>query len=82
MKADLMKAIRFMCAECMGFEDITNGIKGCTAPACPLFPFRLSKDPSPHDRMPAYQIDAFEWAGKRKTQERDAWTGEKGFIAQ
>ena len=38
-----MKAIRYMCVECMGF-DYTE-IDGCTSPNCPLFPYRYGKRP-------------------------------------
>jgi len=31
------KAIKFMCMECVGWEDDP---KDCTSPLCPLFPFR------------------------------------------
>lgn len=31
-------AMRAFCLECMGFE--SAGVNGCTAPACPLYPYR------------------------------------------
>lgn len=33
-----LKAIKKFCLECMGFQQ--PEIERCTAPACPLFPFR------------------------------------------
>jgi len=36
-----LKAIRKFCVECMGFQ-VSEIIK-CTAPLCPLFPFRQGK---------------------------------------
>ncbi len=38
-KAVLWKAIRGFCIECMGGS--TAEIEKCTAPACPLYPWRL-----------------------------------------
>ena len=37
------KAIRYFCYECMGWQK--QEVRNCTAPNCPLFPFRpLRKD--------------------------------------
>jgi len=36
-----IKAIRCQCIECMGFQ--LAEIPKCTAPLCPLFPFRMGK---------------------------------------
>ena len=36
-----IKAIRLFCIECMGFQ--LAEIPKCTAPLCPLFPFRMGK---------------------------------------
>jgi len=33
-------AIRPFCAECMGSEGLPDSVRSCTAPACPLFPYR------------------------------------------
>ena len=46
LKPTHLNAIKAMCAHCMGctLEDLQEGfredIRNCTAPACPLFPFR------------------------------------------
>ena len=48
-----MKAIRWQCKECMGFQ--TRLIDGCTSPLCPLFPYRNGKNESikrPGNRPP------------------------------
>jgi hypothetical protein len=37
-----IRAIKAFCIECMGFEQ--HEVKSCTAPTCPLFPFRLGKN--------------------------------------
>ena len=29
--------IKAQCQECVGYEDMANGIRNCTAPACPLY---------------------------------------------
>jgi hypothetical protein len=34
-----IKAIRLMCIECMGHQ--MQHVDGCTAPTCPLFPYRM-----------------------------------------
>ena len=39
-----IKAIRLHCIECMGFQ--VGEIEGCTAPLCPLFPYRMGNNPS------------------------------------
>lgn len=41
-------AIRWFCYDCMGFDaggvgSITENVRQCTAPACPLFPWRNGK---------------------------------------
>ena len=43
-----LKAIRYMCTECLGgpeVQGISNLIKDCAAPGCPLYEFRLGKNP-------------------------------------
>jgi len=46
-----IQAIRRQCLECMGFQQAE--VPRCTAPNCPLFPFRMGnahKDVSPEQR--------------------------------
>lgn len=42
-----IKAIRLFCCECMGFygnyKTLAEEIKQCSAPTCPLYPYRLGK---------------------------------------
>jgi len=38
-----MKAIRYHCVECMGFQ--FSEIDGCTSSTCPLFPYRYGTSP-------------------------------------
>lgn len=38
-----LKAIRAFCIECMGGQ--VREVKDCTAPNCPLYPFRMGKNP-------------------------------------
>ena len=47
-----LKAARFFCAECMGMDRLQrkapfpyDDIQQCTDPMCPLFDFRLGKNP-------------------------------------
>ena len=44
-KAKILKVIVSFCDECM--EDQHSYVADCIATACPLFPFRLGKDPTP-----------------------------------
>jgi hypothetical protein len=39
-----LKAIRAFCLECVGWS--SDEVYKCTAPNCPLFPFRFGIDPS------------------------------------
>ncbi len=41
---NLGKAIRAFCLECLGWS--SDEVKRCSAPLCPLHPFRFGKDPS------------------------------------
>ena len=38
-----LKAIRCFCIECMGGQ--VREVKNCTAPNCPLYAFRMGKNP-------------------------------------
>jgi len=33
-------AINAMCRECFGWENVSENIRGCTDPACPLYNYR------------------------------------------
>ena len=44
-KAEILKAIRKNCIECMG--GVISEIEKCTSPKCSLFALRAGKDPSP-----------------------------------
>jgi len=35
-----LAAIRAKCNECMGWEGLPYSVRDCTAPACPLYPYR------------------------------------------
>lgn len=41
---NLGKAVRAFCLECLGWSP--DEVKRCSAPLCPLHPFRFGKDPS------------------------------------
>jgi len=40
-----IKAIRFQCIECMGFQVLE--VAECTSKLCPLFPFRMGRAHTP-----------------------------------
>jgi hypothetical protein len=57
-----IRAIRFFCVECMGFND--KEVKVCTSPLCPLYPFRMGKSLSGRvGRSKNSFQDAFQKAG-------------------
>jgi hypothetical protein len=39
-----IRAIKLHCIECMGFQ--AREVEHCTAPLCPLYPFRMGTNPS------------------------------------
>jgi len=45
-KVELLRVIRKNCISCMGGYEIE--ITKCTAPDCPLFDYRMGKDPRPN----------------------------------
>jgi len=44
VKLTPIKAIRYHCIECVGFQKAM--IPGCLSKHCPLYPFRLGRNPS------------------------------------
>jgi len=52
------KAIRRFCAECYGWSNWEKEVKGCLSMDCPLYPFRLGKDPSRKQDMTPEQRKA------------------------
>lgn len=72
MKRDVMRAIRYQCSECMGYD--TSEIVKCTSPSCPLFPFRFGRDPF-RKRTETYKLDVYQWSTMRKNQNREDWKG-------
>lgn len=41
VKLTPLKAIKFQCIECMGFQE--KSVEECTDTLCPLYPYRLGK---------------------------------------
>jgi hypothetical protein len=39
-QASPRSAIKAMCCECMGWEEVAEAVRGCTSPACPLYAYR------------------------------------------
>lgn len=73
MKKDVLRAIRYMCSECMGYQP--SEIDKCTSKTCPLYPFRFSKDPSPSEPMEAYSQDVYTWTKMREIQKEKEGKG-------
>jgi hypothetical protein len=48
------KAIRLFCVECMGFSPIEPA--NCTAPLCPLYPYRLGRLDAGYIEMPDDEV--------------------------
>jgi hypothetical protein len=44
-----LRSIRLKCIECSG--DSFNEVKLCVIPSCPLYPFRLGKNPNRRRRI-------------------------------
>jgi len=42
-KGKVLSAVKRQCVECMGNHP--RYVEGCTSTTCPLFPYRLGKDP-------------------------------------
>lgn len=42
-RGSMKAAIKLMCHQCMGFDELPKMIRGCTSLACPLWPFRPFK---------------------------------------
>lgn len=72
-----IKAIKEFCLQCCGYQ--SNEVKNCTAPNCPLYDFRLGKNPyakrnySPEQRaaMSERMKKARENKGKNKNESND-----------
>ena len=45
-KGSLKAAIRLMCAQCMGHENVAKEVRNCTSKACPLYAFRPYQKPT------------------------------------
>jgi len=56
-----LKAIRAMCLECVGY--VTEEVKACTAPDCPLYPFRLGRSVRGKSRLKAIRKHCLECMG-------------------
>lgn len=39
-QASPRSAIKAMCQQCLGYEDVQKGIRDCTAKACPIYAYR------------------------------------------
>lgn len=64
-----VKAIRAFCLECAGESPID--VKECTAPDCPLYPFRFGKNPYRKKREQAYTEEERAAISKRLAEARE-----------
>lgn len=81
MKKDVLRAIRYQCMECNGYEEPLKSVSECAAKECPLWPFRFGNDPSPSKSLIAFRLSPVEWAKKRQNQNRGDWNSESGFTS-
>ena len=56
-----LKAIRAMCLECVGY--VSDEVKACTIPDCPLYPFRLGRSVKGKSRLKAIKQHCHECMG-------------------
>jgi len=70
-KGKVLRAVRRQCVECMGNH--ATYVKGCTSPACPLFPYRLGTDP---DRVCMTEAEKTARAERLGLRNRPAPCGE------
>lgn len=57
-KADVIKTIRTFCIECSGGSLME--VRLCPIKRCPLYPFRMGKDPNPTRTWPGEKAKAPE----------------------
>ena len=57
-KASILKVIVAFCDECMG--DQHSFVVDCTAKTCPLYEFRLGKDPRPSRKGNSAALQAYK----------------------
>ena len=70
-KATLLKTIRARCMDCCGYQP--DEVKLCPAEDCPLWPFRLGKDPykTPRQLSPAQRDVLSKMNARRGEKTRD-----------
>ena len=65
-----LKAIKCFCIECMGGQ--AREVKDCTAPNCPLYAFRMGKNPYPTRQYTEEQRQAMAERMKKVNEARKA----------
>ena len=65
-----IKAIRCFCIDCMGGQ--AREVKDCTAPNCPLYAFRMGKNPYPTRQYTEEQRQAMAERMKKVNEARKA----------
>ena len=72
-----MKAIRAKCLDCCG--DSAHEVKACPCSACPLYPFRLGKNP--YRKAREYSPEELVALKARLSQNRPTNTERKNTVA-
>ena len=65
-----IKAIRCFCIDCMGGQ--AREVKDCTAPNCPLYAFRMGKNPYPARQFTEEQRQAMAERMRKVNEARKA----------
>ena len=65
-----IKAIRCFCIDCMGGQ--AREVKDCTAPNCPLYAFRMGKNPYPTRQYTEEQRQAMAERMRKVVEAREA----------
>ena len=65
-----IKAIRCFCIDCMGGQ--AREVKDCTAPNCPLYAFRMGKNPYPTRQYTEEQRQAMAERMRKVVEARKA----------
>ena len=68
-----MKAIRAMCLECVGY--VSDEVKNCTAPDCPVHPFRLGRSIRGRSRLKAIKQHCLECMGGSRSTVKECHSG-------
>jgi len=68
-----LRSIRAMCLECIVY--VSDEVKGCTIPDCPLYPFRLGRSVKGKSRLKAINQHCRECMGGSLSMVKDCHSG-------